>query len=205
MDARNIDKIVGKLKDEVVREVTDRLPRKVGVIAVNQFKQNFRESGFMDGGLHPWKRTRRQDGKGTDSRYGPLTSTRNHLMSSVEAHPEPGQVTIDTPVPYAAIHNEGGDITTHPSVTGRMRKYAWHKVYSLAGIRGKGKLPKELPPEAQKWKGLALTPKSRITVHAHIPQRKFIGDSAELRGKINNTISQSIERIKDGIARLSAH
>jgi phage gpG-like protein len=205
MDARNIDKIVGKLKDEVVREVTDRLPRKVGVIAVNQFKQNFRESGFVDGGLHPWKRTRRQDGKGTDARYGPLTSARNHLMSSVEAHPEPGQVTIDDPVPYAALHNEGGDITTHPSVTGRMRKYAWHKVYSLSGIRGKGKLPKELPPEAQKWKGLALTPKSRITVHAHIPKRQFIGDSAELRAKINNTISQSIERIKDGITRLSAH
>ena len=66
-------------------------------------------------------------------------------MRSIQAETAPGQVTIENPVPYAAIHNDGGDITTHPTVTERMRKYAWHMVYSLAGIKGKGKLPKELP------------------------------------------------------------
>lgn len=38
-----------------MREVNDRLPRKVGVIAVNHFKQNFRDGGWLDDGLHPWK------------------------------------------------------------------------------------------------------------------------------------------------------
>ena len=88
------------------------------------------------------------------------------------------------------------DITTHPTVTDRMRKYAWHMVYSLAGIKGKGKLPRELPAEADKWKGLALTKKRNITVHAHIPQRQFMGDSAELRMKINQRITESLEYIK---------
>lgn len=77
-------------------------------------------------------------------------------MRSIQARPSPGMVSIENPVPYAAMHNDGGDIQT--TVTKKMRKYAWHMVYSLAGVKGKGrKLPKELPREAEKWKGLALT------------------------------------------------
>lgn len=202
MDARDIEKLVAKAKDDIIKEVNDRLPRKVGVTAVNHFKQNFRDGGWLDNGLHPWKRTRRQEGNGKDAKYSPLTSRRNHMMRSIQASTSPGQVTIEDPVPYAAIHNDGGDITTHPTVTERMRRYAWHMVYSLAGIKGKGKLPKELPKEAEKWKGLALTRKSSITVHAHIPQRQFMGDSAELRMKVNKLIKDSIERIQSKLARL---
>ena len=201
MDARDIEKLVAKAKDDIIKEVHDRLPRKVGVTAVNHFKQNFRDGGWLDNGLHPWKRTRRQEGNGKDAKYSPLTSRRNHMMRSIQASTSPGQVTIEDPVPYAAIHNDGGDIT----VTQRMRKYAWHMVYSLAGIKGKGKLPKELPKEAEKWKGLALTRKSSITVHAHIPQRQFMGDSAELRVKVSKLINESIQKIKDGIIALSSH
>ena len=196
MDANDIEKLVKKAKDDILKEVNDRLPRKVGVIAVNHFKQNFRDGGWLDNGLHPWKRTRRQDSKSPDAKYRPLTSRRNHMMRSIQASTSPGQVTIQDPVLYAAIHNDGGDITTHPTVTDRMRKYAWHMVYSLAGIKGKGKLPKELPAEADKWKGLALTRKRNVTVHAHIPQRQFMGDSAELRMKINQRITESLEYIK---------
>lgn len=215
MDAKNIETLVRKAKDDILKEVNDRLPRKVGVVAVNHFKQNFRDGGWLDNGLHPWKRTRRQDSNSPDAKYGPLTSRRNHMMRSIQASTSPGQVTIEDPVPYAAIHNDGGDITTHPTVTERMRKYAWHMVYSLAGIKGKGKLPKalgsaasqgeELPAEASKWKGLALTKKRSITVHAHIPQRQFMGDSAELRVKVNKLIQDSIQKIKDGIIALSSH
>ena len=205
MDAKQIESLVARAKDDIIKEVRDRLPRKVGVVAVNHFKQNFRDGGWLDGGLHPWKRTRRQDSHSPDAKYGPLTSRRRHLMSSIQASSSPGQVTIENPVPYAAIHNDGGDITTHPTVTDRMRRYAWHMVYSLAGIKGKGKLPKELPAEAEKWKGLALTRKRNITVHAHIPQRQFMGNSAELREKVNRIINESLERIKNGIYHLSTH
>ena len=87
MDARDIEKLVAKAKDDIIKEVHDRLPRKVGVVAVNHFKQNFRDGGWLDNGLHPWKRTRRQEGKGKDARYGPLTSRRNHLMRSSPSLP----------------------------------------------------------------------------------------------------------------------
>lgn len=202
MTPKEIEKRIIRAKEDIQKEVTDRLPRKVGVMAVNHFKQNFRDGGWLDGGLHTWKRTRRQDGNTPDAKYGPLTSRRDHLMRSIQARTAPGEVSIENPVPYATIHNEGGDITSHPTITDKMRKYAWRMVYSLAGVKGKGKLPKELPAEAEKWKGLALTKKSRLTVHAHIPQRQFMGDSAELRTKINKIINESIKRIKDGINAL---
>lgn len=193
MDAKNIEKHIQHAKKDIEKEVCDRLPRKVGTIAVNHFKQNFRDGGWLDGGLHPWRRTKRQDGSTSDVKYGPLTSRQNHLMRSIQARPSPGMVSIENPVPYAAMHNDGGDIQT--TVTKKMRKYAWHMVYSLAGVKGNGrKLPKELPREAEKWKGLALTRKKRLAVH--IPQRRFMGDSQELRMKINKTINESLDKIK---------
>ena len=99
MDAKNIEKLVEKAKDDIMREVNDRLPRKVGVIAVNHFKQNFRDGGWLDDGLHPWKRALRQKQGGPDAKYGPLTSRRNHLMSSIQSKPGVGEVTIENPVP----------------------------------------------------------------------------------------------------------
>lgn len=201
MDAKNIEKLVQKAKDDIIKEVNDRLPRRVGELAVNHFKQNFRDSGWLDNGLHPWKRTKRQDTKSPDARHGPLTSGRDQLMRSIQSTTGPGTVTIENPMPYAAIHNDGG--TIRPTVTARMRKHAWKMVYSLAGVRGKGKLPKELPAEAEKWKGLALTKKKSLTIR--IPQRQFMGDSAELREKVSKKINESIQRIKDGIIALSSH
>lgn len=77
MDAKEIERRISRVKDEIQKEVTDRLPRKVGVVAANHFKQNFRDGGFTDGGVHQWKRTKRQDGNTTDAKYSPLTSAKN--------------------------------------------------------------------------------------------------------------------------------
>ena len=90
MDARNIEKLVAKAKDDIIKEVNDRLPRKVGVTAVNHFKQNFRDGGWLDYGLHPWKRTRRQDSNSPDAKYGPLTSRSNHMMRSIQGTEDKG-------------------------------------------------------------------------------------------------------------------
>lgn len=37
MEAKDIEKLVRKAKDDIEKEVRDRLPRKVGVVAVNHF------------------------------------------------------------------------------------------------------------------------------------------------------------------------
>ena len=202
MDAKEIQKRIVRLKDDIEREVRDRLPRKVGIVAVNHFKQNFRDAGWRDDGLHPWKTTQRQREGGPDAKYTPLTSRRDHLMRSIQYSSQAGQVTVTNPVPYAPIHNNGGTLNTHPSVTKRMRRFAWAKVYALAGVKGKGKLPKQLPATAAKWRALALTKKSKLSITARIPQRQFMGDSRELKQKINTIINDSIKRIENGILNI---
>ena len=88
MDAKNIQFLVEKAKNDILQEVND-------------FRQNFRDAGFRDGGIRPWQRTRRQDSNSPDAKYTLLTSRRDHLMRSIEFQTEPGQVLISGPVPYA--------------------------------------------------------------------------------------------------------
>ena len=196
MDAKQIADIITRAPKMVERAMRDELPRKAAVIAKNHFRQNFRDGGFTDGGLHAWKETKRQK---AGSPYKPLTSERNHLMDSIDAVPAPGLVTVVNPVPYARIHNKGGTVNTHPTVTDKMRGMAWAKCYSIAGVRKGEKLPKELPEEARKWRALALTKKEKLNITAHIPQRRFIGESRELREKINKAIIDKLKEIGNGI------
>lgn len=202
--------MVSKLTEQVEREVNDRLPRKVGLIAVQHFRQNFRDSGFHDGGLRPWKKSQRElrGGMGASARYKTLTSARNHLMSSTQAHIGRGEVSIENPVPYAVIHNEGGTIVSNPTITPKMRRYAWAMVYKLSGRkRGRkgnraGGSKEAIPEEAKKWMALALTKKTKLKIRAKIPKRQFIGESRELVEKVNKEVNDCIQRIKDGISTL---
>lgn len=196
MNAKQIADIIARAPKQVERVMRDEIPRKAAIIAKNHFRQNFRDGGFTDDGLHAWKKTRRQE---AGSPYKPLTSERNHLMNSVDAVSAPGQVTVVNPVPYARIHNEGGTIHTNPTVTPKMRKMAWAKAYSIAGVSKGDKLPKDLPEEARKWRALALTRKEKLNIKIKMPRRQFIGDSKELRIKINQIVINKLNEIKNGI------
>ena len=48
-------------------------------------------------------------------------------------------------------------------------------------------------PQAQMWKGLALTRKKKLSIR--IPQRQFIGESEELNEKIEKKITEKIFNI----------
>ena len=202
MNAKQIANIIARAPKLVEQALRDEIPRKAAVVAKNHFRHNFDESGFMDGGLRPWKKTRRQEAG--DPRK-PLTSQRNHLMNSIDATGAPGLVTVVNPVPYARIHNEGGTIHSQPTVTPAMRKMAWAKAYSIAGVRKGGKLPKDLPEEARKWRALALTKKGKLNIKIKIPRRQFIGESKELRMKINQIIINKLKEISNGINSRSSH
>lgn len=210
-DAKKLVQLIERMKVEVEREVGDRLPRRVGTLAVQHIRQNFRDSGFRDGGLRAWQKSKRElaGGKTASARHKTLTSARNHLMSSTQYKPGRGEVVIENPVPYATIHNEGGVMQSSPAVTARMRKFAWAMVYKLSGKRKSSKTapkgkrrkakPKPLPPEAQKWKALALTKKTMLRIRAKMPKRQFMGESKELSEIINKEIADSLERINQTI------
>ena len=192
MNAKQIANIIARAPKLVEQAMRDEIPRKAAVVAKNHFMHNFDESGFVDGGLRPWKKTRRQEAG--DPRK-PLTSNRNHLMNSIDVVGAPGQVTVVNPVPYARIH----------TITPKMRKMAWAKAYSIAGVSKGGRLPKDLPEEARKWRALALTRKEKLNIKIKMPRRQFIGDSKELRVKINQIIINKLKEINNGITTRSSH
>lgn len=201
MNEKDFANYAATLKKEYIELFKHRLPIMVGQMAKDHFQDNFRKGGFVNNGLQKWPVTKRQrsGSKSVAAKYGPLLSERKHLFESIKYIPGDYKVKVSNEVPYAAIHNEGGTITTHPTVTPKMRKMAWARVYAIAGIKVKGKkkkkLPKELPEEAKKWKRLALTKKGKLNIKATIPQRRFLGESAELTKKINDKIELEVAKI----------
>lgn len=172
------------------KQLTDLMHRKMPVLAGNLAKrhieEDFRKGGFTHNGFRKWPETKRQKsgGTGASSQYGPLLSGRNYLSGSIEYTPGDGQVTVFTRVPYAALHNRGG--TTHPTVTPKMRRYAWAQHYKEAGDDKK---------KDTFWKRLALTKKEKLTVT--IPQRQFMPTTPgpELAQKVSDKMNQEIRKI----------
>ena len=175
---------------QVKQYIKAQAPRIAGQIAVNHIRDDFRKGGLTNNGFHPWPITKRQTSGGSDaaSQYGPLLSARNRLMNSITAQPGEAHVRILTDVPYAAIHNKGGVL--RPRVTPKMRKFAWAMFYKETG----GK-PAKGSSKGGKWKALALTKKTQLTVN--IPQRQFMPPEAspELMKKIEKRIDKDLLKI----------
>lgn len=162
------------------------LPIKVGRITKDHFQDNFRQGGFVDGGLHPWQRTHRQQyAHGAGKQYKPLMSSRQILYGSIAYAPTDAAVTVGTSVPYADIHNSGGDIV----VTKRMKRFFWAK---FREENGDSWARKHKNSEADFWYRMAQKP---VGSTIHIPQRQFIGESRELDKKIEQAIDKEIEDI----------
>lgn len=150
------------------------IPLKVSVEMEEFSKENFRQGGFVDNGLTPWKRTLRQSfGKGEDALRTPLLSRNRNLMNSVQHRYTPFKATVYNDLEYADIHNDGGST----QVTERMKRFFWAKYYET---------------KSEMYKRLALKPVGSIIT---IPKRQFIGDSATLRNNIEKIIEAEITKI----------
>ena len=194
MDIKDFSALLKAKQKELDTLMRRKLPVKVGRMAKDHYQDNFRKGGFVNGGLQRWPQTKRQNSgsKSATAGYGPLLSRRNHLFSSVKYTPGDYRVRVANDVEYAPLHNWGGE--THPTVTPRMRKFAWAMYYKAVGKRKKGKTRQgELPPEAGMWKRLALTRKKKLKVK--IPQRQFIGESTELNKQIRQIVEAEIRNI----------
>lgn len=179
---------------EIERLMRHTMPAVAGQMAVSHFKNNFRQSGFVNGGLHAWTPSKRiGTGNSANSKYKTLLSGRNHLMNSTRYIPGDARVTVTNRVEYATIHNEGGVISSHPAVTRKMRKFAWAKFYEIMGGRPAPGVP--IPADAQRWRGLALTKKTRLSIRTVMPKRQFIGESQELNARLSAKIESKLSKI----------
>ena len=178
------------------------MPVIAGRMAQEHFQNNFRLGGFVNGGLHSWPKAKRLSSGRTDAagNYGTLLSERKVLFKSIKYIPTDYRVKISNDVLYAPIHNWGGTVAV--TVTDRMRRFAWAKYRETSGetkkntgkkSRGKATSKRPPNPQAQMWKGLALTKKKKLNIH--IPQRQFLGESEELNEKIEKKMAEKITNI----------
>lgn len=204
MDLKDFDNLIKSKRKRLETLMRRKLPVTVGRMAKDHFQDNFRQGGFVNGGLHPWPKSKRLSSGGTDaaSNYGTLLSGRKHLFKSVGYTPADYRVRVFNEVVYAPVHNWGGEIDV--TVTDRMRRFAWAKFYKASGKRketGTGQKkrvkrrtkPKGLNQQAQFWRNMALTKKKKL--HIRIPQRQFMGESEELNSRIREKVNQEITNI----------
>ena len=81
MDTTDLARILKQKAKEVDALIRRRLPVIVGRMAKDHFQDNFRRSGVVNGGLHPWQPTAR-DGSPDESaaaQYGPLLHVNYHI------------------------------------------------------------------------------------------------------------------------------
>jgi phage gpG-like protein len=184
MTIQEFSRLIEQKRQELDNLMRRTLPIKVGNMAKSHYQDNIRSVSFTNNGQHAWPATRRQQSGSTSAaaNYGPLQSSCNHLYNSIKYMPADYRVKVANELRYAPVHNWGG--TTNPAVTPKMRKFAWAMYYKNKSISA---------VEAGKWKALALTKKSRLTIH--IPQRQFLGESAELSEQINRKIDEEVNII----------
>lgn len=188
------------------KELADLFERKmpvlVGRMAKDHYQDNFRQGGYVNNGLKKWQPAKRlsSGGKSAEANYGTLLSGRNHLFNSTNYTPSAGRVRIYNDAPHAATHQYGE--TVKPTVTPRMRRFAWAKYYEAGGgknkgangrKRGKNAEPAKENPAAQFWKNFALTKKKKLSIK--MPVRPFLGESQELNDKITAKQETEIRNI----------
>lgn len=203
MDIKEYSKLIKAKRKELDDLMKRKMPVIAGRMAKDHFQDNFRREGFVNGGLHPWPKAKRLSSGRTDAagQYGTLLSGRNHLFSSVKYVPGDYRVRVANDLIYAPVNNWGGEV--HPTVTPRMRRFAWAKYYQASGKAKKAATGKKKGfaasnepqenPEALKWKRLALTKKKKLRIR--IPQRQFIGESKELSDRITEKTENEIRNI----------
>jgi phage gpG-like protein len=170
-------------------KIRTKVPNIVAETATEYFKDRFRTKEW-DGSA--WPQTKRIVRKGTLLvRSSKLV---NLIRPSVVAFNRVVISAGNDKVPYAKIHNEGGEL--HPKVTPAMRKWAWANYYAAGGSSLKSATEKGIKKSSFNagkgstinfYKSLALTKKTQLDIT--IPKRQFMGHSQKLNVKI-------LERIK---------
>jgi phage gpG-like protein len=158
---KDIDDFMSRLNEKTRRVV----PQVVAETATEFFKERFRVKQDPDG--RPWQPVKRPVKRGS------LMVRSGKLMNTIRPSlVRPDRVRIsagNAKAPYARIHNEGGTIK-HPGGTAYIpgdKRFAWVKNKTAARLEASGrKLPRTKPHDI------------------NIPQRRFMGHSKQLNGRI---------------------
>lgn len=173
MAATSINTLIKNILNDIRVELAD------------EFDQNFEREAFFS---EAWQRR-----KGPTRPGGHILIDTGRLRQSIQSRMTENSIIFFTTEPYAAIHNEGGEIV----VTPRMKRYFWHKYYEATssfgrkkdGSRRNDKRTIQLSDEAEFWKFMALK-KAGTTIN--IPRRRFLGTSPEVEQAVRSIIEENL-------------
>lgn len=171
----------------------------------NFFIQSFNRQGFLDESLKAWdKRQFNDNGGAVLIQSGALKRGIYSRSQGIERV----VFGVDANIPYAKIHNEGGDIV----VTAKMKRYFWYLYLQITGAKKGRKDGSQLKEQYQykkdgnkrdnqrnrKLSSLAEFYKAmackKVGSVIHIPKRQFLGESATLLREFDHWVITEIER-----------
>ena len=181
--------------NEEVAKVIKRILRDIQVELGDEFDRNFERQAFFS---EAWARRRSPTRPG-----GTILIDTGDLRRSVRSRTTENSITFYTDLPYAAIHNDGGEIV----VTEKMKRYFRAKFYEAQGgftrkKAGGGRktlsdggfyawtAKMSLTPEAEFWRFMAL---KKVGSKIVIPRRRFLGAGPEVERIVREIIEENLD------------
>lgn len=176
-----------------LKELENKITRDVAVELADEFDRNFERKAFFD---KKWKQTKISNSRGT------LMMRTGKLRRSIRYSVRDNQILFSSSLPYASIHNEGGEIV----VTKKMKSFFWAMYYKAAGAVtktkkgtvGKSQRNTRLTAEAKSWRNLALM---KVGHKMKIERRQIVGDHPALDKPIKAAMDQNIKLYNDELAK----
>lgn len=163
-----------------------RILKDIRVELSEAFDQNFERKAFF---TEAWARRRSP----TRPSSAPLLLDSGALRQSITSETTDTSIVFRSTLPYAAIHNEGGDIV----VTKRMKRFFWAKYYEAQGAltrKKNGQISKSkrntaLSTKAEFWKNMALMKEGQ---KIRIPRRQFLGMHPQVEATLRSIIEENL-------------
>lgn len=157
----------------------------IRVDMADEFDKNFERQGFFS---EAWARRKSPTRPG-----GSILIDTGTLRKSIQSKSTGSSITFFSTLPYASIHNDGGEI----KVTRKMKRYFWHKYCATTGSFGRKKNGErrgdkrtvQLSTEAEFWKHMALMKEGKSI---KIPRRRFLGVSPEVEKTVKEIIEENL-------------
>lgn len=171
--------------EKELRTVIGRILKDIRIDISDEFDQNFERQAFF---TKAWARRRSPLRPG-----GHILVDTGALRKSISSRSDESSITFYSVLPYAAIHNEGGEI----KVTARMKRYFWAKYNEAQGGFGRkkngelrnNKKNRQLGTEAEFWKAMALMKEGKVI---KITKRQFLGMSPEVEEDVRRIIEDNL-------------
>ena len=158
------------------KQLFNILLRDISVELTDEFDQNFERKAFF---TDSWKPTKMQQ------RNGSLMLRTGALRQSIAKPTLNGlgkTIKWSSNLPYADIHNSGGEIT----VTTKMKKYFWYRYMQMVG-KSKSKIVSD---EALYTRNLACM---KVGSKIKIPKRQFIGDHPVVKSRVDQVTREWVQ------------